>query len=354
VLKKQMPPQDLGWVSTWKSKPGRGSGMLFEVPLRRKIDVVTLGTLNIDIIIIGDAPRSISELNQWVAPSQVEITTAGSVGYTAIDLARLGIKVSLLSSLADDELGGFVLANLKKQGIDTEAVALEKGRSSGIGIYMLLFGDRKRPLTGRLATHAPWPKKFSSLAQQKLKNARLLHCGGYLHYPDRWGKPTEEIFKLAKLHGLVTCLDPQFPFGPAEKPWIKHFGDLLKYVDIIFTDELEAAEITGEADLESAAQRLLFEGPRLVVVKQGAKGAMLMSGDEVIHQPAVKVREITDSIGTGDAFDAGVIHAVLNGLKLKETAKFASAVAALTLKGMGGTQTAPTLEQARAFLKKTK
>jgi len=352
-LKKKMPADSndsQGWMTTWKKQEAQTSD---KIPVsKRKIDVFALGTLNVDIIIIGDAPRNIKQLNQWVSPSQVEITPAGSVGYAAMDLARLGLKVSLFSSLAQDALGGLILTNMKTEGIDTQAVFMEKDAASGIGIYMLLFGNRKRPLTGRLATHAPWPKKLTPLAEKKLENAKMLHCGGYLHYPDRWGRPTEEIFKQAKMHGLITSLDPQFPFGPAEKPWLKHFGDLLKYVDIIFTDELEAKAITGAANLENAAQRLLFEGPEMVVVKQGAKGALLATREETIHQPAIKVAEITDSIGAGDAFDAGVIYGVLKGLGLKDTAQFASAVAALTLKGMGGAQSAPSLSQVKTFLKR--
>lgn len=349
-MKNKIATDNFGWMTTWKSKKAPQKDLL--VP--RKIDVVALGTLNIDIIIIGEAPRDIKRLNQWVSPSHVEITPAGSVGYAAVDMARLGLKVSLLSSLADDDLGKFILTSLVKEGIDAQAVAMEKQAASGIGIYMLLFGNRKRPLTGRLATHAPWPKKLSPLAEQKLKQAKLLHCGGYLHYPDRWGSPTEEIFKKAKSYGLITSLDPQFPFGPADKPWLRHFGDLLKYVDIIFTDELEAREITGEKDIDSAAQSLLFEGPELAVVKLGAKGAMLATREETILQSVVKVKEITDSIGAGDAFDAGVIYGRLKGMNLRKTAQFATAVAALTLKGMGGAQTAPSLAQVKTLLNQKK
>ncbi len=316
----------------------------------KKTDVVALGTLNIDIIIIGEAPRNFKALNRWVAPSRVEITPAGSVGYTALDLARLGLRVSLLSHLGDDALGKFIKAGLESEGVDTRAVTVEKNTASGIGVYMLLFGNRKRPLTGRLATHGPWPKKLSGAQLEKLKSARLLHCGGYLHYPDRWGKPTEEIYRAAKKFGLLTSLDPQFPFGPAKKPWLRHFGNLLEYVDIIFTDETEAKEITGEKTLEKCAEKLLNQGPRLAIIKQGAQGALFSLDNHVLFQPAFKVKNLTDSIGAGDAFDAGVIYGVLQGWPLKRTAAFASAVAAHTLKGMGGTQTAPTLRQALKLL----
>lgn len=315
--------------------------------MNKPFDVVAVGTLNVDLILLGDAPREIAALQDWMGLSRVELTAAGSVGYCAVDLARLGLKVSLLSSVADDVFGHWIVQELKKEGIDTQAIRLEKISASGIGVYMLLFGSRKRPLTGRLATHPPWPANLSPQARQHLLRARLLHCGGYLHYPQMWGAPTEKLYRLAKRHGLITSLDTQFPLVPVEGTWMHCFGNLLQDVDILFTDEGEAGSITGEKILEDAANKLLAAGPRLVVIKQGAQGALLASQTETIRQPALPVAEVVDSIGAGDAFDAGVLYGELAGWKLKETAHFAAATASLTLGGMGGTQTAPTLDQVR-------
>ena len=343
------PPRERVWVRGKRESTMQDENKLKSLS-RRPIDVLAVGTLNPDIIIIGDAPKNFNKLKNWVAPSKVEICTAGSIGYAAIDLARLGLKVSMFSTVADDALGRLIVSSLEKEGIDTGALSMEKNTVSGIGIYMLLFGSRKRPLTGRLATHAPWPEKISKLAERKIKQAKWLHCGGYLHYPDRWGKPTEELFRAAKQRKVITSLDPQFPFGEAKKPWLKYFGNLLQYVDILFTDEIEACSIVGARTIESAAEKLMAQGPSTVVVKQGAKGALLVSPQGKIFQPAFKVSEFTDSIGAGDAFDAGVIYAKLAGMNLKEIGRFASAVAVLTLKGMGGTQSAPTLKQVKALL----
>jgi sugar/nucleoside kinase (ribokinase family) len=306
-------------------------------------DVVCVGTLNVDLIVIGDAPRELPELLTWVAPSEVELFAAGSVGYCAIDLARLGLKVSLLSSVADDALGKLMLSELAAAGIDVECVTVHRGEQSGMGIYLLLFGSRKRPLTGRMSTHAPWPAELSAAAEARLKSARLLHCGGYLHYPRMWGEPTERLYRRAKEYGLITSLDSQFPFAPVEGRWLPLFGRLLHDVDLLFTDETEAAAITGADTPAAAARALLGEGPRLVAIKLGARGALLATKDELIQQPPFPAATVTDSIGAGDAFDAGLIHAALQGWDLRASARFAAAVAAHTLAGMGGTQTAPTL-----------
>ena len=165
-----------------------------------------------------------------------------------------------------------------------------------------------------------------------------------------WGAPTERLFRSAKKLGLLTSLDPQFPLTPVEGSWMKCFGRLLASVDLLFTDELEAAAITGESDPAQAARSLLAAGPRLVAIKRGAEGSLLATREETVSQPAFPVKEMTDSIGAGDAFDAGAIYATLAGYDLPTTARFAAATAALTLSGIGGIQTAPTLAQVKKIL----
>ena len=309
-------------------------------------DVIAVGTLNLDMIIAGDAPRDIEALTKWVDISQVELTPAGSMGYCASDMAKLGLSVAVVSCVADDFFGEWILRSLTKAGADVSHVETIPGGTSGIGIYILLFGDKKRPLTGKISTHAPWPARLSAEQENLLRRARMLLCAGYLHYPQMWGKPTVELFRKAKQCGLLTALETQFPMTPLERPWIKHFDNLLHYVDIVFMDDVEALEITGLDSIEASARDLLARGPELVVVKQGADGALIARADRIFTQSAITPKSFQDSIGAGDAFNSGIIYGVLNGWDLEKTARFAAAVATCTLEGIGGTKTAPSAEQA--------
>jgi sugar/nucleoside kinase (ribokinase family) len=318
--------------------------------MEERFDVAAIGTLNVDLIILGEAPRELEALQRWMAPSRVELAAAGSVGYCVVDMARLGLRVSLLSTVADDFFGEWILRELRQEGIDVDGVSVEPGAASGIGIYMLLFGNPKRPLTGRLATHAAWPIEFSASQEARLKRARWLHCGGYLHYQQMWGAPTEDLYRRAKGYGLTTSVDTQFPLIPVEGRWMQCFGSLLDYVDVLFTDEDEAKAITGAATADEAVYSLLEAGPSTVVVKSGARGALVGTSKKRIHQPAFPVADVQDSIGAGDAFDAGMIYGLLAGWSPERSARFASAAAAMTLAGIGGSQTAPNLAQVEDFL----
>ena len=113
------------------------------------LDVVTVGSLNVDLLISGNAPVDLAELTQWIGPSDVTITAAGSNGYATLAFAKLGLRTGVVCMLADDVLGDVVLQEMVRAGVDVSHIARQPHTQSGIGIYLLLFGSKKRPLTYR-------------------------------------------------------------------------------------------------------------------------------------------------------------------------------------------------------------
>jgi sugar/nucleoside kinase (ribokinase family) len=313
-----------------------------------RYDVGIIGPLNVDLLIRGQAPVDLDELTRWSGPSNVTLCSAGSAGYIAQDLARFGLRTSLVSTLADDPFGDAILRILNEGGLITGQIERQPDTLSGIGIYMLLFGSKKRPLTYRLPTHLPWPKPFT--AQQKeflLDNHRHIHCAGYLHFPDMWGDEMAALFHDARSKGLSTSLDPQFVLFPVSTPWMDPLKELLKYTDWLLLDEDEARQIALEKDLDKAFRVFPPLGPKITVVKRGAQGSVLIDREGLHALPAVKVpeAEIVDAIGAGDAFDTGMIYGLMQGWPVEKCQKFATLAAASTLKGSGGTITLSTVEE---------
>ncbi len=303
------------------------------------LDVALIGPLNVDLLITGSAPTSMDELTRWAGPSNVTLCAAGSAGYITQDLARLGLKAGVISTLADDPFGDMMQRILREADVDVSHVRRESNTSLGIGIYMLLFGSDKRPLTYRLPTHQPWPIKFSDADTEYVLSARHVHCAGYLHYPSMWNDEMAKLFRTAKARGLTTSLDPQYVLFPIDTPWMEPLIDLLKVTDLLMLDEDEARKISEIDDLRVAEMMLHEAGPSTVVIKCGAQGALINANGRIFHQPAIAVPEdqIVESIGAGDAFDAGLIVGQLAGWPIERSARFATAAAASTLHGSGGT-----------------
>lgn len=314
-------------------------------------DITVVGPLNIDLLIIGDGPPDWDSLPNWDGPADMEMTAAGSIGYNVSDLAKLGLDVAVVSCVPDDPLGAFIVNALQQDGVDTTEVCLVPDTLCGIGVYMLLYGSRKRPLVYRLPTHEPWPQKFGATEIDALLDARLLHNGGYLHFKSAWNGMTVDLFKQAKQRGLITSMDPQFPLFAMDPPWIKPLEGLLPYIDILFCDETEARMLIGVEDLAGCATHLLDTGPQTVIVKQGAEGATAFQQGWNHHQRAIRLGEPVDSIGAGDAFDAGFLYGVLADWPIEKSMYFAANAAGHTVTGVGGSSTFPTREKIEATMK---
>ncbi len=306
-------------------------------------DVSVVGPLNIDLLIKGEGPPSWESIPTWDGPAQMDMTAAGSVGYTVQNLARLGLSVRVCSCLPDDPLGMFIDDTLRRAGVDTGSVERIPNTLGGIGVYALMFGSRKRPLIYRLPTHPLWQSTFTPDEIERLLDARLLHQGGYLHHKEAWHGGTRDLFREAKARGLITSIDPQFPLFAMPAPWMPALEDVLPSIDILFCDDGEARSITGESEIDAAAARLLDAGVTTVIVKQGADGSTIYQSGWRHHQDAIVLGEVEDTIGAGDAYDAGFLYGTLQGWSLEQRARFASVAAGFTVTGVGGAQTMPEL-----------
>ena len=313
-------------------------------------DVAAVGPLNIDLLIIGDAPSSAEELARWEGPADIQMTAAGSVGYLVQDLARLGLDVGLVSCLPDDQLGAFQLDTLRRAGVHVDRVRLVPDTTGTVVAYVLLFGSRKRPLAYRVGTHDPWPLTFDPADRDYLLDARLLHCGGYLHFDPVYHGATTDLFREARGRGLITSIDTQFPAKWLARPWLTAMEDILPYVDVLFVDEREARCLADREDLTEAAAVLRDAGPPTVVVKQGNDGTRVFAPERAIYQPAVQVAPMVDSIGAGDAFDAAFLLGLLEGWSLERTVRFAAVTAGFSVGGVGGSAAMPTRAQVEAHI----
>jgi sugar/nucleoside kinase (ribokinase family) len=310
-----------------------------------QLKIGVLGALNIDIIIHGSAPTDLEELRNWVGPSQVSFLTAGSVGYFSQNFCKLGCKVHLVSTIADDTFGKSIISCLRNARISTSHVAIEKGTESGIGIYILLLGEQKRPMAYRLPSHHAWPPHLRRESTRYLIDADLVHCGGYLHFPDLWNGDVPNLFASAKKKGLITSLDPQFPLIKLESPWVEVLKPTLVNTDILLIDESEALVVSGATSLHEAVEILGHIGVRRVVIKLGEKGCVVLSNGMKIQQPALAPSKFVDSIGAGDSFDVGFLYATLKGYPPEKAARIATYAASRSIEGAGGTTTFPSVPE---------
>jgi sugar/nucleoside kinase (ribokinase family) len=97
--------------------------------------------------------------------------------------------------------------------------------------------------------------------------------------------------------------------------------------------------------------RRLDDGTTRIVAKLGRSGAMTRDGGKIVHVPAYPV-EAVDTTGAGDSFNAGFLHRWLAGAEVVDCLRLGAACGALSTRGLGGTATQPTLEEAEALIRR--
>jgi len=111
---------------------------------------------------------------------------------------------------------------------------------------------------------------------------------------------------------------------------------------------MEATRSAHTSDLEGAV-RALAARARLVVVKNGDRGALAGEGDTVYRVDGMLTQAV-DTTGAGDSFDAGFLAAWLNGEPVDRALAVANACGSLSTRAMGGVNAQPTMDEALALL----
>ncbi|MBC8213865.1 MAG: sugar kinase [Candidatus Marinimicrobia bacterium] len=113
--------------------------------------------------------------------------------------------------------------------------------------------------------------------------------------------------------------------------------EVLKKIDVFLLNDEEAIQITGEQNLIKASDKLQQFGPKTVVVKQGASGALLSHGNEKIQVPVVPDIDVFDPTGAGDSFAGGFVgHLAKHGTNdLLKAVITGASVASFTVSDFG-------------------
>ena len=156
----------------------------------------------------------------------------------------------------------------------------------------------------------------------------------------------EKVAKLAKENGVRVIINTA-PYQPIT-------DEFLRGTYLVTPNEVEAEELTGVpvTDLESAdrAAKVFFEkGVENVLITLGSRGVYINTEGRSEIVPAYRVKAI-DTTGAGDAFNGGLLAALAEGKSLHDAARFANALAAISVQRMGTTPAMPTRAEIDAFL----
>ncbi|MBI2619896.1 MAG: bifunctional hydroxymethylpyrimidine kinase/phosphomethylpyrimidine kinase [Ignavibacteriales bacterium] len=108
---------------------------------------------------------------------------------------------------------------------------------------------------------------------------------------------------------LEQIAKPRLVIGDTMNYWIENTKEdlkkTLKVMDVLVVNDSEARLLTQEPNLIKAAKQIIAMGPKIVIIKKGEHGALLVTDDTIFSAPAYPLETIYDPTGAGDSFAGG-------------------------------------------------
>ncbi|MGC8977394.1 MAG: carbohydrate kinase family protein [Candidatus Ratteibacteria bacterium] len=300
-------------------------------------------------IIVGDfiakPVERMPERGKLAFVETTELHIGGCATNTGIVAKKLGVDVTIMGKVGNDNLGKFIINKLKEEGINTEYIKIsDKFTTSGTSV--LVLSDGERSFLHSVGSNADFT--INDIDFSILSEYSILHIAGPFLMPNFVGKDLALTLKKAKEKGLITCLDTVWDgFGK----WLKVIESSLHYIDYFFASIEEAKMISGEREKENICDFFLSKGVKNVCLKMGENGSYIKNKNQKYYFPALKVN-VVDTTGAGDGYVAGFIKGIISGYDFVKCGLIANIVGAQITTAIGATSGVKNWDDTLNFAKK--
>jgi sugar/nucleoside kinase (ribokinase family) len=302
-------------------------------------DVAVVGEIYADHVFTG-FPRWPSPGEEVHAEHYLRELGGGSVN-TACGLSRLGRRVRLVGLIGDADFDWFE-GRLGEFGVGVGGLRLGTD-GTGSTVSVSTREDRS------FFTYIGANRGLSDLLDVPTVIADLA-AARHVHFAMPLARElAARILPQLRQAGCTTSIDvgfsPEWLHDPANR-------DTCREVDFFLPNAHEAALLVGADDPAAYVAWAQAQGLRTTVLKLGARGALVADakGPRFIAAPFV---DALDTTGAGDAFDAGLIDALLDGELLDRCVERACVCGALCTTAAGALQALPHPPQLRTLRERT-
>lgn len=258
----------------------------------------------------------------------------GPVATALAALSRLGIPCRFSGVTGDDREGAAIRQSLIDEGVDVAGLVKRSSASSQTAFIAIERSGGTRTIFWKRPTGDPL--RMEELPPNFLGNADFLLLDGLMRDVSLFAA------RQAGKEGIAVMLDA----GRSREGML----ELARLSNYVVGSEEFARELGWEDDPGSFGREVRRLGFGITTITLGARGSVTFADDEVIICPAFPV-EVVDTTGAGDAFHGGYLYGLLRKWPLKDTIRFASAVAAMKCRKVGGRAGLPGLSEAQQFLR---
>jgi len=231
------------------------------------------------------------------ARAHISAGPGGQGANVAVRLARAGVRVRLITPLADDPAGRVMRGHLDDESV--EVVALQAVRTSMVVVLVVPGGERTM-----LSDRVPAEGDMSAA----LAGCDWIHASGYVL---REAAEAERVVEAIRASGAVHASIAGGSFeGLADAGVAREAIRAISASLLVFNRDEAALLSGGPMRTAEEAAATLATSERLAVVTDGERGSAAAGasiGRTLVHEAAALIRPAVDATGAGDAFTASLI-----------------------------------------------
>ena len=301
----------------------------------------------LDVVTLGETMASLRTGTPLRLGGTMTMTMAGAESNVAIGLARLGHTVRWGGRVGDDEVGAFILRTLRAESVAVDTVVVDSQRPTGLMLAERRVADVSRVSYYRAGSAGSALAPADAVACLA-DTPRILHLTGIT--PALSGSAAQAVVtavRLARSAGALVSVDVNY----RSRLWTpgharRVLSDLARSADIVIASEDELGLVVDgrAADEADAAAELAASGVSQLVIKRGAGGASVWHEGRAHHAPAIPVT-VLDTIGAGDAFTAGYLSDLLDGLRPPDALHRGTVTGAFAVASLGDWEGLPDRDE---------
>ena len=325
------------------------------------LDLITIGRASVDLYgqQIGSRLEDIGSFAKSVGGCPANI---------AVGSARLGLKSALITRVGDEQMGGFIREQLRREGVVTDGVKTDPSRLTAL-VLLSVESDRNFPLIFYRDNCADM-----ALAEDDIDAEFVASAAAVLVTGTHFSKPNTEAaqrkaMRIARENGRKVVFD--IDYRPNLWGLAGHAAGDSRYIassevsarlqtvlaacDLIVGTEEEILIASGESDLLTALKAVRSLSPATIVLKRGPMGCIVYDGAITELEAGVVGRgfpiEVYNVLGAGDAFMSGFLRGWLRGEPHATSATWANASGALTVSRLLCSPEIPTFDELQFFVR---
>lgn len=257
-------------------------------------------------------------------------TIAGNSCNVALTANKLGLKVSVFTSLGNDPNGNKFIETFTKAGINTELCLVDESTSTNV--HTIISFETERTI---LSHH---PKRHYKIADL-IAWVKKSDYPDWLYYtsmpPNFKDFQSDLIAYIKNNHRMGVCFNPgSFHI----KEGVAAIRQFLGVTDILFVNLEEAQFIlqTDSTDVEDLHDILHTMGPKITVITDSVNGSSAFDGNRLEKMGVfLHDKKIVDKTGAGDAFSASFLSALHHQKSIKDALIWGSINAANVITRVG-------------------